>query len=370
MLYTGIRPAESQCLAVADDPELKTWNKLPHPVIAGPPSGVEVNGFRDPSPWQQGGWWYTVLGTGIAGKGGAVLLYRSRDVRNWEFMHVLAQREQDGPGRFDPVDPWEVWECPEFFPLGDRHVLIYSTLGRVYWQCGKLDPENMTFHADQSGILDYGSYYAAKTQLDAAGNRIVWGWVQETRPPEAYRKAGWAGMMSLPRVLSLAADGRLRIDVAPEVNQLRLREQRLQISTDEQVNQRNLSALGLEGCCEEIVLRVRRTADPFELVLSGSAQSAEPWLRLRYDPAHRDRLFIEDHPVAVSLRDSDDLECRFHVDGSVIESLVNRQVAWTKRFYYAGPAQTLRIQWKGKISPVSSLSVWPLSPISDDRLTT
>jgi beta-fructofuranosidase len=72
----------------------------------------------------------------------------------------------------------------------------------------------------------------------------------------------------------------------------------------------------------------------------------------------------------VSLRDSDDLECRFHVDGSVIESLVNRQVAWTKRFYYAGPAQTLRIQWKGKISPVSSLSVWPLSPISDDRLTT
>lgn len=370
MLYTGIRPAESQCLAMADDPELKTWTRLPRPVIAAPPPGLQVNGFRDPSPWRQGAWWYTVLGCGIAGHGGAVLLYRSRDLRTWQFMHILAEREQNGPGRLDPVDPWEVWECPELFPLGNRHVLIYSTLGRVYWQCGQLDPETMTFHPDRSGLLDYGAYYAAKTQLDKAGHRIVWGWVQETRPLEDYRKAGWAGLMSLPRVLTLAPDGHLRIEVAAEVSPLRQREQRLPISSDDSASQRSLSALGLEACCGEILLRARRTSSPFELILSGSAHNAEAWLRLRYDPAHRDQLFIDDHPVSLSLDNTEDLECGLHVDGSVIELLVNRQIAWTKRFYYDGPAQTLRMHWSGTMAAVSSLSVWPLSPISGNRLTT
>ena len=72
----------------------------------------------------------------------------------------------------------------------------------------------------------------------------------------------------------------------------------------------------------------------------------------------------------MSLRGTDDLECRFHLDSSVIELLVNRQVAWTKRFYRAGPVQTLRIRFSGNIARVSSLSVWPFSAISGDRLTT
>src|SRR6185437_11420660 len=142
VLYTGVRPApedqatikngthsllETQCLAISDDPELKTLTKLPNPVIAAPPAGFEVNGFRDPSPWRQGDWWYTVLGTGIANRGGAILLYRSKDLRKWDFLHILAQRPQSSA---NPVDPWEVWECPDFFPIGDRHVLIYSTQGK------------------------------------------------------------------------------------------------------------------------------------------------------------------------------------------------------------------------------------------------
>lgn len=367
LLYTGIRPAESQCLAVADDAELKTWTKLPQPLIAAPPSGVEVNGFRDPSPWRQGDWWYTVLGSGIAGRGGAILLYRSRDLRQWEFLHILAQRE---PAELGPVDPWEVWECPELFPLGDRHVLIYSTLGRVYWQSGRLDAETMRFHGDQSGILDYGSYYAAKTQLDQRGDRIVWGWVEETRPAEASKKAGWAGLMSLPRVLALGPDGRLRIEVAPAVNELRRGEQRLEISADEAANQRNLARLGLKDCCGEILLGAPRTAEGFELVFCGSVRDAAPWLRVRYDPAHRDQVFIEDHPLALQLGENEELECGLHVDGSVIELTVNGQMAWTQRFYYEGAAQTLRMRWNGRMGTLSRLSVWPLTPISADRLTT
>lgn len=385
MLYTGVRPApedeatikngvqsllETQCMAVAQDVELKSWTKLAKPVIAAPPSGMEVNGFRDPSPWEQGQWWYTVLGTGIAGRGGAVLLYRSRDLHSWEFMHILAQRDQHAPGIFDPVDPWEVWECPDFFPLGDRHVLIYSTLGKSYWQCGKLDSHSMMFHADQSGILDFGAFYAPKSQLDQSGNRILWGWIQETRPLEDYVKAGWAGMMSLPRVLTLTADGHLRFKVAREVEQLRKAPRTLSLDGGEQAIQSGIAAMVLKDCCGEIVLSARRTADPFELTLTGSEKSAPPWLRIKYDPAHRDQAFIDGRSISLSLSDAENLECRMYVDGSVIELLVNGQRAWTKRFYYTGDAQILRMQWHGSTAAIARLAMWQYNPISSNRLTT
>lgn len=386
MLYTGVRPApedqatikngtnsllETQCLAISNDPQLKTWTKFPQPVIAAPPAGFEVNGFRDPSPWKQGEWWYAVLGSGLANKGGAVLLYRSKDLRNWEFMHVLAKRDLNGAPGLNPIDPWEVWECPDFFPLGDRHVLIYSTLGKSYWHCGRLDLKTMSFCPEQSGMLDYGAFYAPKTQLDKSGNRILWGWIQEARPLAEYKAAGWAGMMSLPRVLTVAPDGRIRVEVAAEVNALRQREERLQITSDEQANQRNISAMKLDECCGEIQLAAHRASDPYELCLTGSSDIHTAWLRIKYDPMHRDQILIDGRPVPLSLGEGEGLDCRMHIDGSVIELLVNRQVAWTKRFYYSGHApETLRITWQGRTTNIAELSSWQLSPISSDRLTT
>ena len=86
----------------------------------------------------------------------------------------------------------------------------------------------MTFTAKKSGELDLGAFYAPKTQLDAHGRRILWGWIQEKRSTDpkknddAMRAAGWSGMMSLPRVLSLDKDGTLRIKALPEIAKLRL----------------------------------------------------------------------------------------------------------------------------------------------------
>ena len=57
--------------------------------------------------------------------------------------------------------------------------------------------------------------------LDARGRRILWGWIRERRSEKAQREAGWSGVMSLPRVLSLRSDGRLGIAPAPELETLR-----------------------------------------------------------------------------------------------------------------------------------------------------
>jgi beta-fructofuranosidase len=386
VLYTGVRSVpreqatikdgnppmlETQCLASSSDSELRNWTKLPEPVLSTPPQGIEVNGFRDPSPWHQGDWWYMAVASGIANRGGAVLLYRSKDLRAWEFLHVLSRRDASGTNGLDPFDPWEVWECPEFFPLGDWHVLIFSTAGKTYWQSGKLDEEQMIFHPQQAGILDYGSYYAAKTQLDKAGNRIVWGWITEARPLEAYKAAGWAGVMSLPRVLSAAADGRLRFRVAEVASRLRIGLQTLNLTADEDQNIRQLRSMRIEGCCGEILCTARRSAEPFALSLRGSSQQPAPWLKIGFDPLHPREILIDDRPIPMDLRENENLEFHFYVDGSVIEAFVNQQIACTRRFYYTGgKPQDLCMKWSGKSSSLVSLSVSQLSPISADRLTT
>jgi len=385
-MYTGVRSApedqatskdgahslcETQCLAISTDPDLRTFSKLPSPVIAVPPPGMQVNGFRDPSPWRQGDWWYTVLGSGIEGRGGAVLLYKSKDLRNWGYVHILAGRNQNRADSFNPYNPREVWECPEFFALGSKHVLICSTEGKAYWQSGALDLDTMHFHPEQAGILDYGSFYAPKTQLDKSGNRILWGWIQEARPLEEYKAAGWAGLMSLPRVLTLGSDGRLRSSVATEVDELRTRKQTLDVTADEVRNQRQLNEMRVEGCCGEILCEAQRTAERFELVLSAPAADSAPWLTLKYDPYHPAQVSIDARPLSVAFGDRENVEFHLYIDGSVIEVFLNHQIAYTKRFYYSGSTpQDLRMHWTGKTTGIVELSVWQLSPISADRLTT
>ena len=361
---------ETQCLATTTDPELKTWSKLPTPVLATPPPGMQVNGFRDPSPWRQGDGWYMVLGSGIENKGGAVLLYKSKNLRSWEFVHVLAARDGFGAHSPEPFDPWEVWECPDFFPLGKKHVLICSVAGKAYWQSGTLDPATMQFQSEHSGLLDYGSYYAPKTQLDKNGNRIIWGWITESRPEAEFKAAGWAGLMSLPRVLTLDTEGRLRTRVASEVDQLRGREQKLDGTALEAAKASQIAAMRIEAYSGEVLCTARRANDPYALALQ-SADGATTWIALKYDPLHPNQIMVDARPLPISLEEGEDLELHFYVDGSVIELFVNQRAAWTKRFYPAGSsAQDLRLSWTGKTANLHSLSVWQMSPISADRLTT
>jgi beta-fructofuranosidase len=212
---------ESQCLAWSDDPRLVTWQKDPEPIIPLPP--FPVTGFRDPFVWKQADAYYMTVGSGVAKTGGCVLLYRSDDLHTWQYLHNLTEGPWTPPASGEPTpnpcDDGEMWECPDFFPLPGSplatHCLIYSTIGKVYWQSGTLDLATMLFHPLKTGLLDLDAFYAPKTQLDAHGNRILWGWIPERRPDAAMRTAGWSGMMSLPRVLTLTPDGRLHQQFLP-----------------------------------------------------------------------------------------------------------------------------------------------------------
>ena len=374
-VYTGVREStpdrvtihdgsdkfeESQCLAFCDaqaDPKLQRWTKRSEPIVAAPPSGLKITGFRDPSVWKQGSWFYMTVGSGIARTGGVVLLYRSKDLENWEYMHVLTSGTWTGRSATNPCDSGEMWECPELFALGDGHVLIYSTEGKVFWQSGSLDIEGMIFRPRKTGELDIGAFYAPKTQLDASGQRILWGWIPERRPEQQLRAAGWAGMMSLPRVLHLDSDGVLRMQLLPGLASLRGAPIGGRTSTGGEYRLMLRQANG--------ELLVTPALDQvFELAMTFSNDSTT-LLHLSYSP-EKQRVTVDGREIPLAFK----TEAQIHifVDGSVIELIVGDQVAYTKRFYYPStiaPDINVQIDGRGAVT-----NAWAIHPISDDRLTT
>ncbi len=365
ILYTGVNP-EVQCLAISRDPMLRTWEKAPKAVIPAPPAGMEVAGFRDPCPWLEGDWWYMGIGSGIKKKGGMVLLYRSKDLRDWEYLHPLASGTWSGKITEDPVDSGEMWECPDFFALGKKYVLLYSTERKVYWQSGELDKEKMVFHSERQGLLDDGSYYAPKSMVDRDGNRILWGWIPEARPVEEYKRSGWAGVMSLPRVLTLDSNGDLEMRVDTRVQSLRGPETKAQKASGTVPD-----GLKITDYSGEVLCVTNKLTKPVRLALTSSAQTQGAFFSVSCDPRDKETpLAIDGKPIVGTVPEGK-LQVRLYFDGSVIEVFVNDHVACTRRIYLPGEkAADVMVTFEGGAEQLQQLSVWQLRPISRDRLTT
>ena len=359
MLYTGVQNAppenssirdgqhnfhESQLLAWADDASLNTFTKVTTPVIANPPEGMKVTGFRDPSPWRAGDRFYMTVGSGIEKQGGCVLLYSSPDLVHWKYEHILARGLGEATQTANPVDSGDMWECPEFFPLDGKHVLLYSAMSRVQWQVGTLDEKAMLFHPETHGTFDAGPFYASKSQLDKDGNRILWGWIEETRPEAEFSASGWAGCMSLPRVLSVGPDNRLRARFLPALEKLRSKE-----AGKDQHSTTTFSELAV-------------TLPSGTLTLNTS----EPILTVHFE---RDEGLLIDGKKVEIASGNGPVELTIYIDGSVLELCANNQVTYTKRFYFPGasaPPITIGVSDEAPIH----VRKWAVQPISPDRLTT
>jgi beta-fructofuranosidase len=334
---------ETQMITWSDDAGLDHWQRPAQTIVADPPPGMKVTGFRDPSLWRQGEYYYMTVGSGEAHKGGCVLLYRSRDLKTFEFQHHLVGADWNGAPAEDGGD---MWECPEFFPLGDGHVLIYSTEGRAHWVSGKLDTGSMTFHPARQGLFDTGAFYAPKTQLDARGDRILWGWVQETRSPDAFEAAGWAGMISLPRRLQLDADGQLRMDIPAVASELRG-------ASLKAVSANDGATFILPKANGEVICTGAKDT-PFEIICT-AAGSMEALLRMAYEP---DSHGFTVASRSISLSAGDPPGVHLYVDGSVIEAIIGGREGYTTRFYIPG-SPDVTVQLRGAHVKAQAWSIKP-----------
>ena len=229
ILYTGTagqhNEIQTQCLAIGDD-DLVTLTKYEHnPIIATVPAEAgQTKDFRDPFVWKERDTWYMVVGSRIKDVGGAVFLYRSRNLIDWEYRQSLLTGDKTTGA---------IWECPNFFPLGDCWVLIISAhtgtqTDTVHYFVG--DYMNEQFTPTYHGVLDYGCMYAPLSFVDDQNRRLLFGWLRENRSDEALEKAGWAGAQSIPRILQLDEQNRLIMLPVPELEQIRGRHYHFEAS--------------------------------------------------------------------------------------------------------------------------------------------
>ena len=156
---------------------------------------------RDPKVWKEEGIWKMVLGARTRSDHGCVLLYHSEDLTHWTFA-----------SRCTKPDFGYMWECPDFFRLGDQGFLSVSPQGLQHepyryqnvYQSGYF-PVTGRLEEGRLGEFtewDYGfDFYAPQTYQTADGRRVLYGWMGI--PDGDYRNPttdlGWQHCLTLPR---------------------------------------------------------------------------------------------------------------------------------------------------------------------------
>ncbi|MGX1267054.1 glycoside hydrolase family 32 protein [Streptomyces phaeoluteigriseus] len=198
----------------------RTWVKRPHPLIPEPPAGTTM--YRDPYVWRQNDRWRMLVGSALGDGRGAALLYESDDLEHWTYRGPF--HASDTAADSDPVG----WECPQYATFGDRGALIVSDWtpqdGPSHTTVHTGREEHGRFTAATAPVpLDHGPDFYAPALLKAPGQDrwLLWAWAWEARDDAWAHEAGWAGVLTLPREVSLTADGTVTQRPARELLALR-----------------------------------------------------------------------------------------------------------------------------------------------------
>ncbi|KAB1193092.1 DUF4960 domain-containing protein [Haloferax sp. MBLA0076] len=342
ILYTGGRDHHQlPCLATTTDPMLRSWDKSDdNPIIESAPDDIDILGtddwaaeFRDHAVWKVGDDWYQLIGSAIAEVGGVALLYRSPDLRDWEYVGPL-HGGTEGHGI--------VWECPELLGFDDYDLFHVSNYEAVRYFVGQADLDTPDFAVENEGLLDYGDFYAPQSTVDDEGRTLSWGWIKEGRGVDSQWHAGWSGTLSLPRELSVDDTGTLRQRPAVELETLRQKHVSLDdlspAGTSLVAGER--TSLPLSGNAYELALDVSVEDDGvFELGLFESPTRMERTVvhydgeRVTVDREHSSRHHDVDREPRSMPVEGDTLSLRVFVDGSVLELFANEHRCLTTRVY-------------------------------------
>jgi beta-fructofuranosidase len=356
-----------QCLAESGD-GIHFKKIIENPVIASAPEGdIHPYHFRDPKVWKHEDYYYCVLGSRTKDQHGQVLLYRSVNLIDWEFINVAAKSE--GNLGF-------MWECPDLFRLEGQDVLamspqgvkpkgnLYHNLHQAGYLIGELDYQTGLFKHGDFHLFDYGfDFYAPQTTQDAQGRRILIAWMAmwESEMPE--QRDNWAGAMTIPRELSFK-DGEIVCNPVPELTNLRqglVHYEYVTISGEQELA--NLSG------------------DSYELEVQIDAKSASQFgIKLRVDQEnHQETILTYDlnegllsfdrnksgqgpigiRKASVQLRDNT-LYLRIFVDKSSVEVFINEgEKVMTARIYPDEEATGIRFFADEEIE-LNFLNKWSL----------
>lgn len=193
--------------------------------------------FRDPKIFLRNDTYYAVIGSRQINQFGQVLLFKSNNLIDWTHVGPVIQ----GNLRLLHVLGY-MFECPDLFELNGKDVLIMSpqqipghrnNFGTVY-VTGSLNVQTGSLEAwslSEIEEIDYGfDFYAPQTMIDPQGRRIMVAWMQSWNRSPMTGHLGWAGAMTIPRVISLDASNKLIQYPVEEIEQYRTQIEHMSVT--------------------------------------------------------------------------------------------------------------------------------------------
>jgi beta-fructofuranosidase len=159
-----------------------------------------------------------VLGARTRLDEGCVIVYKSSDLESWEFDSL-----------YGIPDFGYMWECPDYFTVGGKAFLSISPQGLPHEKYKFQNVYSSGYFKAGKEPKDYNEwdcgfdFYAPQTFVAPDGRRLLIGWmgigdIPYTNPTT---ELGWQHCLTVPRELTLAADGSLRQAPVRELEKLR-----------------------------------------------------------------------------------------------------------------------------------------------------
>ena len=217
ILYTGVSNAKAYIwMAAPKDDNLIEWEKQGEIIeSAGNPCTPECSDdFRDPYFFTTGGDKYIIVGSSNKSKVGTCVLYKYNGTK-WEYQGLFfSGTSQAAHGRF--------WEMPNVTDMGNGKWLFTCTpldmasgVRTICWVGtigvdGKFTPDGSAIqNLELTGTSKQGYGLLSPTIYQKDGKTLLLGIVPDKLPTQNNYEMGWAHNYSLPRELSLDANGKL-----------------------------------------------------------------------------------------------------------------------------------------------------------------
>jgi len=389
IVYQGL--GAGNCYATSTDPNLDVWKKSPdNPVIPYPEVAAEEDTagweshFReilrelpeygkydvwDPHAWLEGDTYYMISGDNGSWPYPESTLWKSENLTDWDFVGDFLHHDLPNVN-----EKWNV-DCPDFFKLGDKHVLVLLGGGCRYY-IGEW--KNEQFHPEYHWRM-IGSG-APESMLDDKGRRIMWAWVPDPyygRRDQFILSRGWSGTLTLPRVLTLG-DGVLHIEPVEELNVLRhdhTQLKNLAVTADSELRIDDVAGDTLEldltidrGHADQCGIKVRCSPGGEEetLILYDAEKKV---IRIDTTNSTLDENYRREgsrrskREAPFELKSGELLNLRIFLDRSIMEVYVNKRQCVTQRIYPSREdSQGIVVFSKGGDIGIPVFDAWKMHP--------
>ena len=165
------------------------------------PKKYKANDFRDPKLFYQDGTYYILVMARKAIGNGSILLFKSKDLKKWEFVNDVLTHDSEG----------RMLECVDY--QKDLGLLLYCeqdyppekdrclNLSSCEYEVGEFDKNFKFISKEGKKLVDYGFDFYAPQIIEDGHYLIAWMDMWARNNPST--KYGFAGMLTVPRKVTV-----------------------------------------------------------------------------------------------------------------------------------------------------------------------